>query len=258
MKKIVLPAALTSWREVRRANVVVLATLAIAFVAWALLPVMPQVQSYHQFADRRSWCGVPNAADVLSNLAFAFVGIFGVARLVSDRRVRFVPATEAGLWCIVIGIIATALGSIWYHYEPNDATLVWDRLPLTLVFAGVLGAAAAQRFGNDIGQSVLATLLPIGVGSVIYWILTGDLSLYLAVQFGGIAALALLLAFTRGRDDPIPWLWLLGCYVVAKVLEVEDRAIWDATGGVVAGHAVKHLIAAVACAAALWPLRSRG
>lgn len=258
MKKIVLPAALNSWRDGRRANIAVLATLALAFTAWALLPVMPQVQSYHQFADRRSWCGVPNAADVLSNLAFAYVGVFGAVRLVSDRRARFVPATEAGLWCIVIGIIATAFGSMWYHYDPNDATLVWDRLPLTVVFAGVLGAAAAQRLGNDIGQVVLAALLPIGIGSVVYWNLSGDLSLYLTVQFGGIAALALLLAITRGHDDPIPWLWLLGCYVVAKVLEVEDRAIWDATAGAFAGHMFKHLVAAVACAAALWPLRSRG
>jgi hypothetical protein len=257
MKKIILPAVHTSWRDGRRANVIVLAAFALAFAAWALMPVMPQIQSYHQFADQRSWCGVPNAADVLSNLAFAFVGIFGVARLVSRRRVRFVPATEAGLWAIAIGIIATAFGSMWYHYNPTDATLVWDRLPMTIIFAGVLGAAAAQRLGNDIGQSVLAALLPIGVASVVYWNLTGDLSLYLAVQFGGIATLVLLLALTRSRDDPIPWLWLVACYVVAKVVEVEDRAIWDATGGAFAGHAVKHLIAAVACAAALWPLRSR-
>jgi len=257
MKKIALPATFATWSEARRANVIVAATLALLFVGWALLPVTGQDPAYHRFADQRSWLGVAHAADVLSNVAFALVGIFGVARLASARRMRFVPATEAGLWCIALGIVATALGSAWYHHDPTDATLVWDRLPMTIVFAGVLAAAAAQRLGNDVGHRVLATLMPIGMASVIYWDMTGDLSLYLAVQFGGIAALALLLAVTRSRDDPIPWLWLVVFYVSAKVVEVQDRAIWDATGGLFAGHMIKHLLAALACAAALWPLRVR-
>ena len=200
---------------------------------------------------------MPHAADVLSNLAFALVGAVGVARLLSHHRVRFTPATEAGMWFIALGIIGTAIGSAWYHHNPTDATLVWDRLPLTLVFAGVLGAAISQRLGNDVGRCALAVLVPLGVASVVYWDLTGDLSLYLLVQIGGIAALALLLALTRGRDDPIPWLWLVVCYVVAKIAETADQAIWDATRGFVAGHMLKHLLAAVACAAALWPLRMR-
>jgi hypothetical protein len=241
----------------RRAGRVCIAAIVLSLIVWALSPAIQQDQSYHQFADQRVWLGVPHAADVLSNLAFALVGLFGVARLTVHRRVRFAPATEAGMWCIALGIIGTAIGSAWYHHEPTDATLVWDRLPMTLVFAGVLGAAAAQRVGSGVGQWVLAVLVPLGIASVVYWKVTGDLSLYLAVQFGGIVALALLLALTRGRDDPIPWLWLVVCYVVAKIAETSDRAIWDASQGFVAGHMLKHLLSAVACAAALWPLRAR-
>lgn len=247
----------SSWRGLPAAICIVVAALALAVAVWALAPVIPQDQGYHQFADQRHWLGVPHAADVLSNLAFALVGIFGVTRLVSRRRVRFIVATEAGLWCIALGILGTAIGSAWYHRDPTDATLVWDRLPLTLVFAGVLGAATAQRLGDDIGRRALVVLLPISIASVVYWKLTGDLSLYLTVQYGGVAALALLLTITRGRDDPFPWRWLVLCYVAAKVAEVADRAIWDATGGLVAGHLLKHLLAAVACGAALWPLRKR-
>ncbi len=88
---------------------------------------------------------------------------------------------------------------------------------MTVVFAGVLGAAISQRLGNDIGRWALAVLVPIGIASVVYWALTGDLSLYVALQLGGIVALALLLAIVRDRDDPIPWLWVVVFYVIAKV-----------------------------------------
>jgi hypothetical protein len=241
----------------RRAGCIWVAAIVLTLIAWALLPVIQQDQSYHQFADQRTWLGLPHAADVLSNLAFALVGIFGVARLASNSRVRFTPATEAGMWFIALGIIGTAIGSAWYHLDPTDATLVWDRLPMTLVFAGVLGASISQRIGNDLGRWALAVLVPLGIASVAYWKLTGDLSLYLMVQFGGAAALVVLLALTRRRDDSIPWAWLAVYYVVAKFAEAADRAIWDATHGYVAGHMLKHLLAAAACAAVLWPLRAR-
>ena len=241
-----------------RAGRACVAAIALIIIAWALSPAIPQEQSYHQFADQRSWHELPNAADVLSNLAFVFVGVFGVVRLLSHRRMSLPAATEAGMWLIALGIICTAIGSAWYHHNPTDATLVWDRLPMTVVFAGVLGAAISQRLGQPVGRWAMAILIPVGIASVAYWALTGDLSLYLAVQFGGIAALALLLALTRDRNDPIPWPWLVAFYVAAKVVEVGDRAIWDASQGLVAGHTLKHLFAAVAVAAALWPLRSRG
>ena len=242
----------------KRAGHACLAAIALIIVVWALSPAIPQDQSYHQFADRRSWHELPNAADVLSNLAFALVGDFRCRASPVAPKDAFARSNRAGMWLIALGIIGTAIGSAWYHYNPTDVTLVWDRLPMTVVFAGVLGAAISQRLGEPVGRRAMAILVPVGIASVAYWTLTGDLSLYLAVQFGGIAALALLLAITRGRDDPIPWLWLVAFYIAAKVAEVGDRAIWDASQGLVAGHTLKHLFAAVAVAAALWPLRPRG
>jgi len=230
------------------------AAIALILVASLLAPPISQDPSYHGFADQRTLLGVPNGADVLSNLPFALVGIVGLAGLLSRRRLRFSASTEAGLWLIAVGIIGTAVGSTWYHLDPTNATLFWDRLPMTVVFAGVLAAATSQRLGQDVGRWVLAVLPLLGIVSVAYWAATGDLSLYLLLQFGGIATLLALLVLARDRSDPIPWLWVVVFYVAAKVLETGDRAIWDATHGLVAGHALKHLLAAAAVAAALWPL----
>jgi hypothetical protein len=231
--------------------------IALTLAAWALLPAIAQNPSYHRFADQRQWLGVPNAADVLSNLAFALVGMAGAMRLASPRRPHFSQAAEAGLWCVALGLVGTAMGSTWYHLDPSNASLVWDRLPMTLVFAGVLGTAIAQRTGNDAGRLSLALLVPFGIASVAYWKVTGDLSLYVALQLGGIGGLLLLMLLTRKGNDSIPWGWVLGWYALAKVAEFADQAIFDATHRLVAGHTLKHLLAAAAGAAALWPLRAR-
>lgn len=257
MKKIIAPGLASSRRGLSRTESIGLAAIVLTMLAWTMLPAIAQDLGYHHFADQREWLGVPRAADVFSNLAFALVGFAGVIRLASLRRPRFAPATDAGLWCIALGLVLTAIGSAWYHRNPNDSTLVWDRLPMSLVFAGVLGTAIAQRFGSDVGRVALSLLVPLGILSVVYWNLTGDLALYLAVQFGGIGGLLLLLVLTRKNDDPFPWAWVLAWYALAKIVEYADRPIWDATHGLIAGHTLKHLLAAVAGAAALWPLRAR-
>ena len=225
----------------------------LIIVAWALLPAIPQDQTYHGFADQRSWLGVPNAANVLSNISFALVGAFGAAGLVSHRRQRYSPAAEVGMWCTALGLVCVAVGSAWFHFDPTDSTLFWDRLPMTLVFAGILGAAIAQRVGNSEGRMGLVLLVPLGIASVIYWKMTGDLSPYATLQFGGIAGLLALLALTRRGNDPFPWRWVVAWYVFAKIAESLDQQIWDATQGMIAGHTIKHLLAAAAGAAALWP-----
>ncbi len=245
-----------AWRHLSRAERACLGVLALALAAWAFMPAIPQDPAYHRFADQRPWLAVPRAADVLSNVAFVLVGLAGIARLASRGRPRFSVATEAALWCVALGFLCTGAGSAWYHLNPNDATLVWDRLPMTLVFTGVLGAAIAQRIGANVARVSLAVLFELGIASIAYWHLTGDLSLYLTLQFGGVAALLLLLLTTRSGDDPFPWWWIIGWYALAKLCEAADAAIWEATNGAIAGHALKHLAAAVAGAGAFRPLNA--
>jgi hypothetical protein len=243
------------WRELPRGEKICLAALAAVLAAWAFMPAIVQDPRYHAFADERAWLGVPRAADVLSNAAFLAVGAFGVAALLARHRTRFGAATEAGLWCVALGFVGTAAGSAWYHLDPTDASLAWDRLPMTVIFAGVLGMAIAQRVGDHATRAVLAAMLALGVASVLYWRVSRDLSLYLVLQFGGIAALVVLLLATRRTADPFPWWWLVGWYALAKAAEAGDRALWDATGGLFAGHALKHVFAAIGGWGLFRPLR---
>jgi len=228
--------------------------LVALLAAAALLPKVLQDPAYHGFADQRSWLGIPRAADVLSNLPFALVGIFGIVRLTSRERPRFRIETERALWCIAVGLVGTAAGSAWYHLEPSDASLVWDRLPLSVVFAGVVAAGLAQRFEGHAARWGLPVLAVLGVASVAYWSMTGNLAPYLAFQGGGILALLCVIVLTRNADDPFPWGWVIAWYALAKIAETADGGVWDATRGLIAGHAIKHLFASMACAAALWPL----
>ena len=245
------------WQHLSRAERIALVLLFATLTAWIWIPTTAQDQSYHAFADTRALFGVPRAADVLSNLAFAAVGLFGIRLLVSTGDAKLPTAARASLWCIALGFLATSAGSAWYHLDPNDATLAWDRLPMTLVFSGVLGLAAAQRIGQNVARVALALLFELGVASVVYWRITGDLSLYLALQYGGFAALVVLLLATRQRDDPFPWWWLVGWYGLAKVFEGADAMIWNATHGLFAGHALKHLAAAAGGVAIFLPLRAQ-
>jgi hypothetical protein len=245
------------WSDLTKADRACLVALLLVLGTWMLLPAIAQDPAYHRFADQRQWLSVPHAADVLTNIGFALVGLAGLARLASSQRRRFSPATEAAMRCIAAGLTATAAGSAWYHLDPTDQSLVWDRLPLTLVFAGVVAAAIAQRVGDGAGRFALVALAVLGVAGIVHWTTTGNLSLYLTLQFGAIAALVLLLLLTKTGADPFPWTWVVALYVIAKIVEVADQRIWDATQGVVAGHALKHLFAAAASAATLWPLWTR-
>ena len=51
-------------------------------------------------------------------------------------RFRDDPATVV----LFLGFFLTGIGSSYYHWDPNDGTLFWDRLPMTLSFAAILAS----------------------------------------------------------------------------------------------------------------------
>jgi hypothetical protein len=214
--------------------------------------------SYHHFADQRGWLGIPNFGDVASNLAFLVAGLCGLTFLSRETSSsQFVDSRERWPYAILfLGLLLTAFGSVYYHWAPSDARLVWDRIPMTVVFMPLVAALIAERVNLKLGLYSLPFLTALGIVSVIHWHETvqrgaGDLRFYGAVQVYAVLALlaALLLPalYTRGSD----LLVVAGFYAFAKICEMADRQIFS-LGQIVSGHSLKHLAAA---AAGFWILR---
>ena len=241
----------------QRREIYLLLAVVAAAGGWLLMPVIPQPQAYHGFADQRNFLSVPRAADVLSNLPFVAVGLFGFWRLARPAR-PLSGVAHTSLFVFFTGFFLTGFGSGYYHWDPNDARLVLDRLPMTIAFAGLLGALVAERISQRSGLAMLFLILVVGPASVFYWKSTGDLSLYVMAQFGAMLATLVILCTTAPGSVAIPWWQLLVWYAVAKVAEAADKFVWHSTGELFAGHAIKHLAAALgalAIANALRPAR---
>jgi len=235
-----------------------LALAVILGIAALFVPRTDLPPSYHHFADQRGWLGIPNFGDVASNLAFLIPGLWGLAFLSRKSSLnQFVDARERWPYLFIfIGLILTAIGSASYHLAPDNDRLVWDRIPMTVVFMPLMAAMIAERVNLKLGLWLLPVLTAVGVGSVLHWHWTvqqgvGDVRFYGAVQLFALLAIfvALLLPprYTRGSD----LLVVAGLYFLAKLFETADRQIFS-FGHLVSGHTLKHLAAGLA---GFWILR---
>ncbi|MEO6119748.1 MAG: hypothetical protein ABIP12_03585 [Terriglobales bacterium] len=234
-------------------RVATLIALAIVMaLALAFSPRIPQPQEYHRFADQRALIGIANALNVLSNLAFLAVGAAGIWFVASRRGVYLDPIERLPYLIFFIGVALTCFGSGYYHLAPDNARLVWDRLPMTIGFTALFAAILGERVDQRFALRALPLFMLAGLGSVLYWIWTenaghGDLRPYVFVQAFPVIAIPLLVAlfpprYNRGADV----FYVVAFYVLAKSLEAFDAEILTATANLASGHSLKHLAAAVA------------
>jgi hypothetical protein len=252
-------------RFMRGWRVWVLALFTVGFaLAAVLVPAMPQPLSYHVFADCRTLWAIPNFFNVVSNLPFLAGGVLGL-RLIFRGHGRFIDAREQLPYLVFfLGALLTCFGSAYYHAAPDNPRLVWDRLPMTLGFAGLVSAAIAERVDRSLGLRSLWPLLLAGVITVIYWYATermgaGNLIPYAAYQAWSILIIVLLLvAYPARRYSQGSLLaWAAGWYGLAKVFETFDLQVYRLLGGTLSGHTVKHVLAALAVFAIVRQLQRR-
>jgi len=233
--------AVRGWSR-RRRMCVLIGVTAAGFLAAAVWPPVPQDPAYHNFADRRVLAHVPYALNVLSNVGFLLAGAWAFLR---TARSPLAGWERGAGWIFAAGLVLTGLGSAWYHWAPSNATLVWDRLPLSALFPTVLAVAIGDRVSRAAGGALLAPLVLGAVASVLYWARYDDLRPYALAQFLPMLLIPLMLVLFPGRRSTAPLIWGVVIYAAGKVAELSDERVF-ALGGIVSGHTIKHLLAAAA------------
>ncbi len=234
-----------------RSTAFVIAFTLLTAAAAFLLPAVPQPLDYHHFADQRGALGIDNFVDVVSNAAFLLAGLAGLFVVFSGRACFELRAERWPYAVFFLGILLTAAGSAWYHLSPDNETLFWDRLPMTIAFMGLVSSQVVDRISVRAGLILLGPMLLAGIASVVYWIATermgaGNVLPYALLQGYAVIVLLMMAALHRSRYTRAGDLYFIfGWYVLAKLLELLDGQVL-AVSHMVSGHSLKHVAAAVA------------
>ncbi len=243
-------------------NRILLVICAAVTAAAFFVPRIAQDPLYHQFADQNSLLSIPNALNVLTNLFFGWVGIEGLYRLHRQKSLLVVNEILPTYFGFFVSLILVAGGSAYYHWSPDNQTLIWDRLPMTIAFMSFFTILLAERISSSLAATLYPLLLVAGIASIIYWYVSeqagqGDLRPYALIQFLPLLLTPLILLmlqslYTRSSDI---W-WFLAWYLIAKLCEVYDEEIFSGLI-VISGHSLKHIAASIGCLVFLRHLRFR-
>ena len=230
---------------------IIVAIVVIAIIAVFIMAPIAQDPGYHNFADQRGMINIPNFFDVISNLSFVIVGAMGIRLISSGRAAGGLPELQTVYMTFFIGVFLTGFGSAYYHFHPDNQTLLWDRLPMTIAFMALFSAILGETISSRLALRLFIPLLATGIASVVYWHVSelngsGDLRAYVLVQFLPILLIPLILLLFDSRLNGNKYIWgVIGAYAVSKLMEFFDAGIYSALG-VISGHSLKHLVAAFA------------
>ena len=210
----------------------------------------PQPQVYYDLADGRTLLGIPNFWNVVTNFVFLVPGVAGLWMLRGKNHPGISPGLFPAYHILFIGVLLTAFGSSWFHLAPNNDTLFWDRLPMTIAFMSLVAIIVGEHISETLGRKLLWPLLAIGAASVFYWDYSesqnaGDLRLYGLVQFLPMLLIPAILIMYQSVFDQTRFIWIVFLlYALAKVFEQLDEVLY-VMGGIISGHSVKHVCAAL-------------
>ena len=128
---------------------------------------IPFPREYHNFADQRSFLGIPNTMDVISNIAILIPALYLL-------QVRKKKSTMSNL--LILHLVLLSVASSYYHWNPSDDTILWDILMIATTSMFVVIMMSDTDYGFLLyGLSIL---------SILYWKSSGDLRLYILILIG--------------------------------------------------------------------------
>jgi hypothetical protein len=241
---------------------IMLAIIVVALVVMVSIDPIAQDPAYHNFADQRRIFSVANFFNVLSNLPFVIVGIMGIRLVALHKTTGGLAELQTIYLTFFVGVLLTGFGSAYYHYQPDNQTLVWDRLPMTIAFMALFSAIVGEYISTRLAWNLFVPLLILGITSVLYWHLTemnghDDLRAYVLVQFLPVLLIPLILWLFDSKLDNDKYIWgVIAAYAASKLMELLDAQLYNIFG-LLSGHALKHLTAAFGALIFYWALRER-
>ncbi|MDD1612517.1 MAG: ceramidase [Methylococcaceae bacterium] len=233
-----------------RIRIIWIITLVAIIAVFNFAPIA-QDPAYHRFADQRLIAGLPNFFNVISNIPFVLIGFTGMHQLVKQMPAGGLADLRWIYFAFFAGVFLTGIGSSYYHLHPDNRTLVWDRLPMMIGFMALFSAVVGEYISTRAARAIFVPLLIVGLVSVIYWHFTelsgqGDLRPYALVQFLPIILIPVILCLFKSGLQGNAFYWgMIAVYALSKAAEFFDVELYELVGAV-SGHALKHLIAAVA------------
>ncbi|WP_034061702.1 ceramidase domain-containing protein [Lacinutrix jangbogonensis] len=212
--------------------------LALLIGIFIVSPII-QSQSYHDFSDAKTFFKMNNFWNVISNLPFFIVGFLGIynIKLITEKKLQYVMFFSS--------ILFVSIGSTYYHLNPNNYTLIFDRLPMTLLFMALSSIIISEFINDKIGKKFLLPMLLLGLFSVLYWVFFEDLSLYVFIQFYPMLVIPIVLVCFKSSYTHAYGYWLLlAFYIIAKGCEYYDVELFTKLK-VISGHSIKHIMSAM-------------
>lgn len=221
--------------NIKNSGIILLITLSFLYFLFFIKP-MPQDLSYHQFADQINHFAINHFHNVISNLCFIIIGLYGLKITLDNKEISL------SWYLFIISIILVGPGSAYYHFNPNNETLFWDRLPMTLGFISLSSYVLIEIFKIKKEFLFISITFLIGMICLMYWVKFDDLRFYLWVQLTPIVLLLYIALFYQTERLKKKYLFCaVVLYVLAKMTEKYDATIFEKLH--YSGHSLKHLLA---------------
>ena len=223
-----------------------LAALFVFIIMALFYGPISQPQEYHDFADDREILGVPNALDVMSNLAIIYPGVVGLAFIHESRNRTQVSEDEISIQITLFsGMILTFAGSVWFHLDPTDSTMLWDRLGMSVVIGSCISLLIHDMWDRNLAAKIHLPIIIASIVSVLWWPVFDDLRVYFIVKHHPFILFPIFLLCGRRIYDKVSgYYWGLSMFLLATIFEFADQQIFEITG-IISRHTLKHIAAGI-------------